>query len=153
MTITIFPVLCTDDTVGLPESDAFTGDFTLLSEAPVCKRYTLESDEGSILFVPNGETDVSFRGLISFGPEAPPAGGAFPAPLRYDPNPADADNSTRPVPWCSVFVFEGGLVALGTQLPPGDDTWCIADVDITGGGSSITATWQVYGEGDPRFSR
>ena len=79
---------------------------------------------------------MAFRGLISFGPEAPPGGGAFPAQLRYDPNPADADDSTQPVPWCSVFAFDGdGLVTLGTRCPPGDDTWCIADVDIAGGGS------------------
>ena len=103
------------------------------------------------MFVPEGGTQVSFRGLISFGPEPPPAGGGFPAQLQYDPDD-DGPGDDRPVLWCDAFAFEGGLVALGTELPDGE-TWCIADVDITGGGSSITATWQVYGEGDPRFSR
>jgi hypothetical protein len=156
VTIDVFTGMCTNEPVALPEGseEGFVGTFTLLTDYPPCKRYELETSDGTILFVPSGDVHVAFRGIISFGPEDPPGGGGFPSQLRYDPDPADADDSTQPVQWCSAFAFDGdGLVTLGTVLPSGE-TWCIAAVDVVGGpGGQITATWQVFGEGDPRFTR
>ena len=82
MTIDVFSGMCTELPEPLPEGSeaGFVGTFTLLTELPPCKRFTLETSDGTIIFVPEGDDDVAFRGEISFGPEPTPGRRSLPLP-------------------------------------------------------------------------
>jgi len=106
-----------------------------------------------VLFQPSGSATVSYRGVLSFGPESAPApggSGVHPLLLRYDPT---GGNTFRPVRWCIDPQFGGDGLVTGATLPAGE-TWCVASAHTRAGASGDLITeWQVYGEDDPKFTR
>jgi hypothetical protein len=149
----VFPVICSTQSVSDTDGDV-TGTFTRLSDPFECKRYLLEAlaDANAILFQPTGDTTVTYRGVLTFGPEpAPPAGGpgVLPLLLRYDP---DGGTNFRPVQWCTDPQFDGDHAVTTATMPDGE-SWCVASADTQGVGSEVETLWQVFGIDDPNFSR
>jgi VCBS repeat-containing protein len=152
--VSVFPVICSLETVSDTDGDV-TGSFTRLSDPFECKRYSVEALDGldTVLFEPSGSSTVSYRGVLSFGPESAPAAGGsgeFALLLRYDPT---GGSTFRPVQWCIDPQFEPDGDVTGATLPAGE-SWCVASGytrgDVNG---DLVTTWQVYGVDDPRFTR
>lgn len=152
--VTVFPVICSEETVSDTDGDV-SGAFTRLSDPFECKRYTVDASAtaDTVLFQPEGTATVSYRGVVSFGPDpAPVAGGTgeYPLLLRYDPSGGDA---FRPVQWCIDPQFDAQDDVVSATLPAGE-TWCVAKADTRGNGDGdLVTTWQVYGLDDPKFTR
>jgi VCBS repeat-containing protein len=167
VTVTIYPVICTTETVGDVDDpngpERTSGSFTRLEDNQVCKRYTVDADKGAaglgdetVKFNPDGATTVAYRGILTFPADAPPVG-EYPLLLRYDPN---GGNTFKPVQWCVDPQFTGGLVTSATlpgdQSPdnPDRETWCVAKAEtVPNADGDLVTTWQVYGEDDPKFTR
>lgn len=154
VSITVFPVMCSGDTVSDTDGDV-TGSFTRLSDLEQCKRYTVDAldADDTVLFQPSGTGTVQYRGELSFGPESAPAAGGsgeHSLLLRYDPTGGD---DFEPVQWCIDPQFDGNGVVTGATLPAGQ-SWCVASgytrSDVNG---DLITVWQVYGEDDPKFTR
>jgi hypothetical protein len=137
-----------------------SGTFSRLGTSTVCKfnTVTLEFNQATstILFKPDSSanTQINYRGVITFGPKAPVVDGlgGTTLTLKYDPD-GDGPATYKPVPWCSNPHFSVGLVD-GATIPVGD-TWCIATETTTGqqvvGSTNVITTWQVFGLDDPSF--
>jgi hypothetical protein len=155
VTLSVFPVICTTETVTDTDGDT-SGAFTRLEGDENCKRYDLDANAvegGTVIFDPDGGSTVTYRGILTFPGDAPPdpeSGGQFPLLLRYDPT---GGTTFKPVQWCVAPVFDGdGLVVSATL--PGEETWCVAKADTVANAEGLLeTTWQVYGEDDPRFTR
>jgi hypothetical protein len=150
VTVTINQVLCS----GIPVSDVdqqVGATFVLVTEG-VCKQYNLDAvqnESSFVLFQPQGEGQVDYRGTIAFGPKALVlSDGALQLLLEYDPTGGD---NFSPVPPCdNVQVDEQGVVVSADV--PAPDTWCFATVTSTMIGTSDASTiWQVWGHDDPKF--
>jgi VCBS repeat-containing protein len=148
--ITVFPVMCSLDTVSDTDGDV-TGSFTRLSDPFECKRYSVTADDAddTVFFAPSGDATVSYRGVVSFGAEPAP-GGSLTLLLRYDPAGGE---DYQPVLLCIAPQFDSDGLVTSATLPAGE-TWCLAEAltraDEDG---NARTTWQVYGEDDPRFTR
>lgn len=155
VTIAVFPVICSLATVSDTDG-AVTGSFTRLNDPHACKRYTVAASAGddTILFSPEGDATVAYRGVLSFGADPAPgsgSGGAYSLLLRYD---RLGGNTFTPVPWCVDPQFDADDAVISATLPPGIDTWCVASADTRGNSAGdLVTTWQVYGEDDPKFTR
>ncbi len=165
--ITVFPVLCTGDTVSDTDGEVI-GAFTRLTDSFDCKRYALDAVNGdgegdTILFQPSGTAlEIGYRGVVSFGPDVSPPPGANPLRLSYDPT---GNFSFQPMQWCMSPQFDheniletaDGLplfaAVTAAELPAGE-TWCIASAYTQGDEEGNLLTyWQVYGLDDPRMTR
>jgi VCBS repeat-containing protein len=150
--VTVFPAICSNDTVTATDGDA-SGSFTRLSDASPCKRYTLTASatDDSVLFQPTGTSTVDYRAVLSFGPDPTPAApGTGPLPLRYDPTGA---TTYRLVPWCQNPQFDANDRVTSATIPAGDN-WCIAQADTRPDATGrLSTTWQVFGQDDPHFTR
>lgn len=152
--VTVFPVICSTDSVSDDDGDV-SGTFTRLSDLFECKRYELEAsdEDDAVLFRPQGDSTVSYRGVLTLGTDAAPAPGgpgSHTLLLRYDPT---GGTTYQPVQWCIDPQFDGQGAVTSATLPSGQ-TWCIASATTTGTASGdLMTTWQVYGEDDPRFTR
>jgi hypothetical protein len=153
VSVTVFDVMCSEETVS-DEDGVVSGSFTRLTDSEICKRYVVNAEAATgeqpatVLFQPEGDFDVAYRGFLEFGGEDPPAGNdPFELFLEYDPTGGDI---FQPVQWCIDPEFDGdGNVTAATL--PGGETWCIASALTRGVGSELVTTWQVYGEDDPKF--
>jgi hypothetical protein len=151
VSVDVIRVMCSGDAVS-DTADAVTATFVLLSPG-VCKPYTIDAVSGStasVLFVPVGDTQVDYRGVITFGPRPADinASGALQLLLQYDP---DGGNNFRPVQLCDNPVFDANGVVTGAQLPAGE-TWCVASEGTRADGTTnVITTWQVWGHDDPKF--
>jgi Big-like domain-containing protein len=146
--VDVVRVMCSLDTVNDTDSGTF-GTFTRLSDPQRCKRYQLDADNvaGTVLFQPDGDALVDYRGFVSFGPKPAPVG-TLGLLLQYDP---ELDGSYKPVQWCNSPQFDGAGNVLSATRPSGE-TWCIASETTTGQGTAqVTTTWQVFGHDDPKF--
>ena len=150
--LTVFPAICSNDTVTATDGDT-SGSFTRLTDGAPCKRYTLAASEAdtTVEFQPSGASTVDYRSFLNFGPDPTPAPpGTGPLPLQYDPA---GGTNYRAVPWCGDPQFDESNLVTSATVPEGD-TWCIASVstrpDATG---HLNATWQVFGQDDPKFTR
>lgn len=150
--ITVYPVICSGETVTDAEG-AVSGSFTRLSDGFDCKRYALDAvdADGTVLFKPEGASEVTYRGFVQFAPAAAPtlaSGGAFSLLLEYDPT---GGTTYEPVQWCIDPQFGADDVVTSATLPAGQ-AWCIANADLRPNADGDIATmWQVYGVDDPRF--
>jgi hypothetical protein len=150
VSLTVFPVICSDDTVS--DSDgAATGSFSRLTDPFECKRYELDvqAADHTVLFRPTGDSTVEYRGTITFGPDPAPTP-TLSLLLLYDPTGGEA---YQPVPWCLDPIFdEAGLVTDATV--PAGETWCIASEETQGvAGGYVQTYWQLFGIDDPKFTR
>jgi hypothetical protein len=155
VTVTVHQTMCSEDSVSDTDGDV-TATFFRLTDSQSCKRYTLEADasEATVLFQPvavEGEPDVDYRGVISFGPKTAPtpeSGGTLTLLLEYDP---ELDDTFKPVQWCGNPEFDGSGQVTSADLPAGE-TWCVASESTVGEGTSnVVTTWQVFGHDDPKF--
>lgn len=147
VTITVFPVICSGETVTATDGNV-SGSFTRLSDETDCKRYELAASSGTVRFVPQGASTVTYRAFLQLDPEPAPVNGVFTQVLEYDP--AGGFNY-RPVQWCIDPQFDPQGVVTSATLPSGE-TWCIASSANRGSGpGNVVTVWQVYGEDDPRF--
>jgi hypothetical protein len=152
VTVTVFPVICTNQTVTDADA-AVIGSFTRLDDAFACKRYALEASaaDGTVLFQPTGAAAIDFRGVVSLAPQPAPAPGGpgtVTLLLRYDPN---GGSTYQPVQWCINPQFDGADRVTSATIPTGE-TWCIASADTRGDiNGDVATTWQVFGHDDPRF--
>jgi hypothetical protein len=142
-----------------PDSDGdVTAIFDVLSVTNECKRYTVDAvaidpvtGGGTVLFVPQGEATVNYRGYLTFEPqEAPAAGGTGVLNLLLEYAP-DGLYDFQPVLWCINPQFDPTGTVTGATLPPGE-SWCIASEASRGNvDGDVGTTWQVFGTDDPRF--
>ncbi len=151
VSVTVIQVICANETV-TDQDGAVSGTFTRLSDTQDCKEYVLDASgvAGTVLFQPQGDVTVAYRGYLEFGGETPPAVGSisgFSLFLEYDPNGGENFQS---VPWCTNNVFDTNGDILSADIPAGH-TWCIASAYTRGVGTELVTTWQVYGEDDPKF--
>ena len=109
VTITVHPVICREETVSTDAPGAINGTYTRLNDDFVCKRYTLEVQQDTILFRPEGAADVEYRGVVTFGPEVTPAN-TDSLRLRYDPTGGTAFKAMK---WCDTPTFTDEIVFWG----------------------------------------
>jgi hypothetical protein len=154
VSITVFPVICSTDTVSTPPGEV-EGSFTRLSDSFECKRYELLADveNNGVLFQPEGDVTVTYRGVLKFAADdapTPESGGGYTLLLRYDPT---GGTTYQPVQWCINPMFDSeGLVVSATQ--PSDEMWCVASALTRGNiDGDLVTTFQVLGQDDPRFTR
>jgi len=163
VTVTVYRVICTDDEVPFSSPHGtvngsitkITGDGEL-----VCKRFEIVAsdangdDPATLSFKPvgDGNQNVEYRVFVDFPASEGPSQTTSTVPfgLEYDPD----DNGTyQPLLMCITPEFDAnGNVVVGTTELQDAETWCIASfsgVATTGGDFQVT--WQLYGEGDPRF--
>lgn len=124
------------------EDGSVTGSFTRSGDdcesVKVVDLFVTEANE--VVFIPRGSGTATYTGVLTFEKAADDPSALV---LQYDPDD-DGAAPYRDVPDCA-----------GTEesptLPAGD-TWCVvaASADYLGG-SIWNLTWDVYGEGDPRF--
>jgi hypothetical protein len=133
------PITCDVAVSGTDEGT--TASFTRI-DSGTCddgKRVIFDIQDDVVTFIPIGGDPASqYTGEITFTKAAADPNALV---LQYDPDD-DGSEPFRDVPDCEE----------GPILPEGDDTWCVvsASADYQGD-SSWTITWNVYGEGDPRF--
>ena len=124
------------------EDDSVTGAFTRVGgDCEADKLVEIEVTEADeIVFIPRGSGDASYTGVLTFEKTAADPSALV---LQYDPDD-DGDAPYKDVPDCAGTTENPTL--------PGGDTWCVvtASADYLGG-SLWKMTWNVYGEGDPRF--
>lgn len=123
------------------EDDSVTGAFTRVGgDCEADKLVEIEVTEADeIVFIPRGTGDASFTGVLTFEKTADDPSALV---LQYDPDD-DGAAPYKDVPDCA-----------GTENPtlPGVDTWCVVTASADYLGESLwKMTWNVYGEGDPRF--
>jgi VCBS repeat-containing protein len=154
-TVTIHPIICSEDQVTDTDGDV-TGTFTRLTDPLECKQFSLvaSSTDDTILFQPSGAGVVTYRGVVSFGPEPPPAPGTtgeLALRLRYDPTGGE---DFQPMQWCLNPQFDGTKTVTSATLPAGE-TWCVASAYTRGqsAGGLLLIDWQVYGIADPNITR
>jgi hypothetical protein len=149
VTVTVFPVLCSTDTVSVSDEDV-NGSFTRLSDPEECKRYTLTASEldGEVIFQPEGDGTVTYRGMIELGPDPAPADGIASVGLEYDPDGPEGAGGYQPLLWCENPVFDAENQVTSADIPLGE-TWCLASAFTRGTGLEILTTYQVYGRDDP----
>jgi hypothetical protein len=151
VSVTVFEVICSGDEVSDFDGDV-SGTFTRLTDSADCKRYVIDADaeSGTVLFQPEGDVQVSYRGYLEFGGETPPGNNdttGFPLFLEYDPDP-EGEDIFQPLPWCTQNVFDAEGNVESATIPDGD-SWCIASAFTRGEGTVLVTTWQVFGRDDP----
>lgn len=153
VTVTVFQVLCSTKTVTATDGDV-NGSFTRLSDPLECKRFVLTASEldEEVIFQPEGEGTVTYRGLIELGPDPAPVDGIAPVGLEYDPDGPDGAGGYQPLLWCENPVFDAENQVTGATIPLGE-TWCLASAFTRGTGVEILTTYQVYGRDDPGFAK
>lgn len=151
--VTVFPVLCSGDTVSVSDRDV-NGSFTRLTDPEECKPYTLTASEldGEVIFQPEGDGTVTYRGLIELGPDPAPADGIASVGLEYDPDGPEGTGIYKPLLWCENPVFDTENQVTNAGIPD-DETWCLASAFTRGTGLEILTTYQVYGRDDPGFAK
>jgi len=153
VTITVFRVICSDETVSDTDGD-IEGSFTLLTLLPDCKRYEVDADATAktVTFTPGGGDEAFFRGQLSFVPQTLDLSGAFTLGLEYDPD-NEGPEGFRILQVCIDPVFDGDGLVTSATIPVGE-TWCFASAlslaSATTAGE-IETTSQVYGKEDPKF--
>jgi hypothetical protein len=151
VTVTVIRVMCSGDVVA-DEDNEVEAQFILLTPG-FCKPYTLDAVQSTssyVLFQPVGDSQVDYRGFITFGPEAVElnANGALVLLLEYDP---DGGDDFQPVLLCSDPQFDGDGNVTSAVIPEGE-TWCIAsETTVAGDVGEVTTTWQVFGHDDPKW--
>jgi hypothetical protein len=99
------------------------------------------TETNEVVFIPQGSGNASYTGVLTFEKEADNPSALV---LQYDPDDLGPD------PFKDVPDCEG--TEASPALPEGGDTWCVISGSAEYLGESVwNITWDVYGEGDPRF--
>lgn len=124
------------------EDGSVTGAFNRVGEdCESVKLVDLEVTEANeIVFIPRGAGIASYTGVLTFEKTADDPSALV---LQYDPDD-DGAAPYKEVPDCTGTTENPTL--------PSGDSWCVvtASADYVGG-SVWKLTWNVFGEGDPRF--
>lgn len=124
------------------EDGSVTGSFTRSGDdcesVKLVDLFVTEADE--IVFIPRGSGTATYTGVLTFEKAADDPSALV---LQYDPDD-DGAAPYKDVPDCAGTDESPTL--------PAGDTWCVvgASADYLGG-SLWKLTWDIYGEGDPRF--
>lgn len=124
------------------EDGSVTGAFTRVGEdCESVKLVDIEVTEaGEIVFIPRGSGAASYTGVLTFEKTAADPTALI---LQYDPDD-DGIAPYREVPDCAGTAEDPSL--------PEGDTWCVVSANADYLGESLwKMTWNVFGEGDPRF--
>ena len=124
------------------EDGSVTGAFTRVGEdCESVKLVDLEVTEANeIVFIPRGAGTASYTGVLTFEKSADDPSALI---LQYDPDD-DGVAPYKDVPDCTGTTENPTL--------PAGDTWCVVSAGADYLGESLwKMTWNVYGEGDPRF--
>jgi hypothetical protein len=126
-------------------TEIISATFTLIGDCgDSIKVVELDVIDNEVVFVPRGSAAASFEGGLTFTKTQSDPLDDTALVLQYDPDD-DGLEPFRVVPDC-----EGDVES--PTLPEGDDTWCVVSASAEYLGDSLWAvSWNLYGEGDPRF--
>jgi hypothetical protein len=126
-------------------TEIVSASFTLIGDCgDDIKVVQLDIVGNEIVFIPRGSVAASFLGSLTFTKMQSDPLDDTALVLQYDPDD-DGAEPFRVVPDCAGDEEN-------PSLPVGDDTWCVVSASAEYLGDSLwSISWNVYGEGDPRF--